>query len=53
MRKILFVRTVPYEFNANTYNVQGFGLGKAFCKLGYDFDFIFQKKEIANIFYVK
>jgi len=43
--KILFVRTVPYEFNANTYNVQGFGLGKAFCRLGYDFDFLcFSKK---------
>lgn len=39
-KKILFVRTVPYNFNPNTYNVQGFGLGKAFCKLGYDFDFL-------------
>lgn len=46
MRKILFVRTVPYDFNANTYNVQGFGLGKAFCRLGYDFDFLcFSSKE--------
>ena len=41
MKKILFVRTVPYDFNANTYNVQGFGLGKAFCRLGYDFDFLY------------
>lgn len=39
-KKILFVRTVPQDFNPNGYNVQGFGLGKAFCKLGYDFDFL-------------
>ena len=39
-RKILFVRTVPQDFNPNGYNVQGFGLGKAFCKQGYDFDFL-------------
>lgn len=39
-KKILFVRTVPYDFNPNTYNVQGFGLGKAFCRLGYDFDYL-------------
>lgn len=45
MKKILFVRTVPYDFNANTYNVQGFGLGKAFCKLGYDFDFLYFSKK--------
>lgn len=45
MKKILFVRTVPYEFNANTYNVQGFGLGKAFCRLGYDFDFLYFSKK--------
>lgn len=38
--RILFVRTVPQDFNPNGYNVQGFGLGKAFCKLGYDFDFV-------------
>lgn len=44
-KTILFVRTVPYEFDAASYNVQGFGLGKAFCKLGYDFDFLcFSKK---------
>lgn len=44
-KKILFVRTAPNEFNPNTYNVQGFGLGKAFCRLGYDFDFLgFTKK---------
>lgn len=45
MKKVLFVRTVPYEFNANTYNVQGFGLGKAFCRLGYDFDFLYFSKK--------
>lgn len=45
MKKILFVRTVPYDFNANTYNVQGFGLGKAFCRLGYDFDFLYFSKK--------
>lgn len=45
MKKILFVRTVPYDFNPNTYNVQGFGLGKAFCKMGYDFDFLYFSKD--------
>lgn len=44
-KKILFVRTVPYDFNVNTYNVQGFGLGKAFCRLGYDFDFLYFSKK--------
>lgn len=51
--KILFVRTVPQDFNPNGYNVQGFGLGKAFCKMGYDFDFIsFTKgKEESSVYY--
>ena len=45
-KKILFVRTAANDFNPNTYNVQGFGLGKAFCKLGYDFDYLcFTSKE--------
>ena len=43
--KILFVRTVPYDINPNTYNIQGFGLGKAFCKLGFDFDYLYLSKK--------
>ena len=47
-KKILFVRTAPNEFNPNTYNVQGFGLGKAFCRLGYDFDFLGLTKKTTD-----
>ncbi len=38
--KILLVRSAPYDLDISTYNVQEVGLGKAFCELGYDFDFI-------------
>ena len=48
-KKILFVRTVPYDFNPNTYNVQPYGLGKAFCNMGYDYDFICFNKRSQNI----
>ena len=44
-KKVLFVRTPPYDINPNMYNVQQVGMGKAFCKLGYDFDFITFKKK--------
>ena len=46
--KILFVRTAPYEFNPYTYNVQGIGMGKAFVKQGYDFDFLYLTKHPAE-----
>lgn len=44
MKKILYVRTGPYDLNINSYNVQEIGLSKAFCKLGYDVDIITFKK---------
>lgn len=54
--KILYVRSAPYDLNINTYNVQEVGLGKAFCELGYDFDFIAFKKNapfVESVFYEK
>lgn len=45
-KKILFLRTPPTDINPTSYNNQQIGLGKAFCRLGYDFDFItFKKKD--------
>ena len=52
--KILLVRSAPYDLDINTYNVQEVGLGKAFCELGFDFDFItFKRKAPFNesVFY--
>ena len=44
--KVLFVRTPCGDLNPNTYNNQQIGMGKAFCRMGYDFDFItFKKKD--------
>ena len=40
MAKILFVRSTPYDEDLNGYNVQGAGIAKAFCKLGYDCDYL-------------
>lgn len=42
--KILLVRATPGDLDINAYNVQQLGLGKAFCHLGYDYDFITFKK---------
>ena len=42
--KVLFVRTPCGDLNPNTYNNQQIGMGKAFCRMGYDFDFITFKK---------
>ena len=39
--KILYIKNSSSKVNLSTYNVQAVGLGKAFCKLGYDYDFIF------------
>lgn len=39
-KRILYVRTAPFDFDPNTYNVQEVGLGKAFCELGYDYDYL-------------
>ena len=43
-KKILYVRSAPYELNFNSYNLQEIGLGTAFCKVGYDFDLIYYSK---------
>jgi len=40
MSKILFVRSTPYNEDLNGYNVQGAGIAKAFCRLGYDCDYL-------------
>ena len=48
MGKILYVATPPYDLNPFMYNVQGIGLGKAFCRLGFDFDCIRFKKADQN-----
>lgn len=43
-KRILFLRTPPYDLNPKSYNNQQIGLGKALCRLGYDFDFVTFKK---------
>ncbi|MBO4701591.1 MAG: glycosyltransferase family 4 protein [Lachnospiraceae bacterium] len=40
MARILFVRSTPYDEDLNGYNVQGVGIAKAFCRLGYDCDYL-------------
>lgn len=42
--KVLLVRNTPYDTDPNTYNVQEIGIGKAFCRLGYDYEHICFKK---------
>jgi len=37
--RILFLRSYPSRLDFSTYNIQQFGMGKAFNELGYDFDF--------------
>ena len=49
-KKILFIRTPPYNINPNSYNIQQIGMGKAFCKRGFDFDFLTFKKGRKNEF---
>lgn len=44
MTKILFVRSKPYDEELDSYNVQGVGIAKAFCKLGYDCDYLYFHK---------
>lgn len=43
--KILYIKNSSSKVNLNTYNVQAVGLGRAFCKLGYDYDFLFFSNE--------
>lgn len=52
MSKVLFVRSTPYDEDLNGYNVQGAGIAKAFCKLGYDCDYLNfhkSKEEIVDL----
>jgi len=43
--KVLYVKNSSSAVNLNSYNVQAVGLGKAFCSLGYDYDFLYFSKE--------
>lgn len=43
--KVLYVRSGPYSINFNNYNLQEVGLGKAFCRAGYDFDIVYYSKQ--------
>lgn len=43
--KILYLRSGPYVLNYNSYNLQEVGLGKAFCKAGFDVDIVYYEKE--------
>ncbi len=49
-KKILYIKNSSSKLNLNTYNVQAVGLGKAFCALGYDYDFLFfsNKDELVS-----
>lgn len=49
IKKVLFVRTPPYDYSFGKYNVQQIGMGKAFCEMGIDFDFVtFKKKNFTS-----
>ena len=52
-KKILLLRFTPVDGNPNQYNTQEIGIGKAFCRLGYDYDHIcFRKNNQRNyVFY--
>ncbi|AEB30203.1 hypothetical protein CAR_c15440 [Carnobacterium sp. 17-4] len=45
MKKLLYVRSGPYELDFNNYNLQEIGLATAFCKKGYDCDVVYYSKE--------
>ncbi len=40
MKKILFIRNTPQAINPNSYNVQEVGIGKSFCRMGYNYDYV-------------
>ena len=44
-KRVLYVRSGPYQLNFSNYNLQEVGLGKAFCRRGYDFDILYYAKE--------
>lgn len=44
-KKILMLRPGPWDSDYKSYNIQEVGIGKAFCRLGYDYDYVcFQTK---------
>ena len=43
-KKILVMRFTPYDSDFSSYNIQEVGLGKAFCRLGYNYTYICFKK---------
>ncbi|WP_289068317.1 glycosyltransferase family 4 protein [uncultured Bifidobacterium sp.] len=45
---ILYVRGSFAPINFKKYNVQEIGLGKAFCRLGYNFDFVYLTDKNAD-----
>ena len=45
VKKVLYVRSAPYVLTFDNYNLQEVGLGKAFCRQGYDFDLVYYSKE--------
>lgn len=51
---VLIIRSMPYDFNPESYNVQEIGIGKALCNFGYNCDYItFKKKIKKNGFFMK
>ena len=50
--RILIVRANPYEENIKNYNVQGIGIARAFCKLGYDCDYLTYTKKESGIIHI-
>lgn len=40
MKRILYVRSAPYDLVLNLYNIQEIGMAKAFCCQGYNVDII-------------
>lgn len=48
MKKLLYLRSAPYQLNYKSYNLQEVGLAKAFCKHGYDCDIVYYSKENSD-----
>lgn len=42
--KVLLIRATPNDIDIKAYNVQQVGIGKAFCDMGYDYDFVTFKR---------
>ena len=43
-KRVLYVRSGPYELSFDSYNLQEVGLGMAFCRAGHDFDILYYTK---------